>query len=204
MIEFWNNRYAEPDYAYGKSPNAFFERMLEQLPLQGRVLFPAEGEGRNAVYGAQKGLQVVAFDISAAGKIKALQLAEERQVQIDYRVGTLEDLDLQAESFDAAVLTYAHFPPAIRPGMHAQIQALLKPGGLVILEGFSQNNLSYRAQNPGIGGPPEKELLYTTDALRDEFRHCEALLLEEVVVSLQEGKYHNGTGSVVRFVGRKR
>lgn len=201
--QFWNERYAETNFAYGKAPNIFFKEQIEQLP-KGNVLLPAEGEGRNAVFAAQLGWEVNAFDISSAGKNKALELAREQNVSIDYQVGNLSELNYPINSFSAIGLIYAHFPAQLRSEIHSDLVRLLQPGGRVILEGFSKRNLTYLAKNPNIGGPANEEMLFSIETIHSEFSDLEIVLLEEKEVELNEGIYHNGLGSVIRFVGRKK
>lgn len=203
MIDFWNERYRQAEYAYGTDPNAFFKSRLGTLS-PGRLLLPAEGEGRNAVYAATLGWQVSAFDQSAEGKKKADQLAQRRGVSIDYRVLSVGSLPYVPGSFDAVGLTYAHFLPAERTALHRTVATLLRPGGTVILEAFSKRNLECVLADERIGGPREASLLYATEDLRSDFAGFDILHLAEEEVELHEGLYHNGKGRVIRFVGRKK
>ena len=200
MKDFWNDRYSAESYAYGTAPNTFFREKLNEYKLSGRVLFPAEGEGRNAVWAAQNGIEAVAFDISQEGRKKALQLADQKGVKIQYEVGDYFQMDLG--TFNAVVLIYAHFPQPLRTRLHARFVKALHPGGLIILEAFSINNLSYREKDPSIGGPPVPEMLFTLEDISREFKGLETLELEEVEVQLNEGKFHIGTGKVIRYIGR--
>lgn len=117
-LERWNKRYSNDECAYGTQPNNYLKDQLQKLET-GSVLFPAEGEGRNAVFAAQLGWNVSAFDISAEGKNKALQLAENNNVEIDYQVGELQNLNFQKEQFDVIALIYAHFPADIKSSIHS-------------------------------------------------------------------------------------
>lgn len=204
MKEMWDMRYAAENYAYGTAPNLFLKEVLDQQMITGKILFPAEGEGRNAVYAAKKGLSVFAFDISIEGRKKAIKLAEKEGVEIIYEVGDFDELDLNNQKFDAAALIYAHFPPSILSQYHKKIANLLKPGGLLILEGFSKGNLPLRAINPKIGGPDKEEFLFSTESIQNDFPDFNILQLEEVEVPLNEGQYHIGIGKVIRFIGRKK
>jgi SAM-dependent methyltransferase len=204
MKEMWDNRYRADGYAYGTAPNVFFKTALEKYAVGGRLLLPAEGEGRNAVYAAQQGLEVSAFDISTAGREKARQLAADRGVSIDYRVGDFLEMDFADASFDATALIYAHFPPHLLPTYHRKIVRLLKPGGLVILEGFSESNLPLREANPQVGGPNKIELLFSVAKIERDFPDFDVLELGEVETVLHEGEFHKGAARVVRFVGRKK
>lgn len=204
MKEMWDDRYRPDEFAYGKEPNQFLEESLDKYNVSGKILFAAEGEGRNAVYAAKQGIEATAFDISEEGKKKALQFATVENVSVEYKVGDFLSMDFVENSFDGAVLIFAHFPPSILSAYHKKIANLLKPKGLIILEGFSKNNLAYREKNPKIGGPNKVEMLFSTKSIKKDFAKFEVLQLEEDEVELNEGIYHNGIGKVIRFVGRKR
>ena len=202
--EMWDNRYSIEDYAYGIAPNVFFKDTIEKYKLTGKILLPAEGEGRNAIYAAKKGLDVFAFDISIEGKKKAEKLAEQENVSINYEVGEFFDLDLIHERFDVAALIYAHFPPPILSKYYQKVAELLEPNGVIILEGFSTNHLPLRVANPKVGGPGMIEMLFSEETIKSNFPNFETILLEEMEIELKEGLYHNGIGKVIRFVGRKK
>jgi cyclopropane fatty-acyl-phospholipid synthase-like methyltransferase len=203
MKEMWDTRYASENYAYGIAPNDFFKEIIDRENISGKILFPAEGEGRNAVYAAKKGLEVFAFDISVEGRKKALKLAKRENVSIQYEVGDFFELDLVNQQYDAAALIFAHFPPTILTSYHEKISELIKPGGLLILEGFSVGNLEMKKENPNIGGPDNVALLFSTESIKKDFIDFEIIQLEEVEVELNEGDFHNGIGKVIRFVGKK-
>jgi 2-polyprenyl-3-methyl-5-hydroxy-6-metoxy-1,4-benzoquinol methylase len=203
MKEMWDERYGSVQYAYGTEPNVFFKYALEEYKPGKKILFPADGEGRNSVYAATLGYETVSFDLSEEARKKALKLASERGVQIEYQVGDFKGLHYQPASFDAAVLIFAHFPADLQSGYHRAIAELVKPGGLIILEGFSKNNLPLREKNPQVGGPANPAMLFTVDGIRDDFFNFEILELAETETELKEGKYHLGKASLIRFVGRK-
>lgn len=202
MKEMWDNRYSSEEYAYGIAPNEFFKEALNKYALSGSILLPAEGEGRNAVYAAKTGLAVTAFDISIEGKNKALKLAEKEGVVINYQVGDFYTLPLD-EQYDATGLIFAHFPPHLLSNYHKKIAGLIRSGGLIILEGFSKNHLAFQKENPQAGGPKQEEMLFSTEMIRKDFADFDILLLEEVEVELNEGEYHQGLSSVIRFIGKK-
>ncbi len=203
MKEFWNERYSNQDYAYGTEPNIFFKESLKNYNPKGKLLLPAEGEGRNAVYAAKTGLEVYAFDISEEGKRKALELAKREQVTLHYEVGNFPELQLTHNKYDAIGLIFAHFPPEIKKPYYKKMMELLNPGGWVILEGFSKENLELKKANPQIGGPGLLELLFSLEEIKTDFSELEILKLEKVLVELQEGKHHVGMASTIRFIGRK-
>ena len=198
----WNERYANPEFAYGEEPNNYLKEQMEKI-RPGRILFPAEGEGRNAVYAAKLGWKVSAFDISTAGQKKAFQLAQKNNVTIDYQIGELQTLGYKAEQFDAIALIYAHFPANIKSQIHKALDQYLQPNGIVIFEAFSKKHLEYLAKNEKVGGPKDIESLFSIEEVRNDFRNYEIVELEEQEISLNEGHYHVGLGSVIRFVGRK-
>jgi len=162
----WDDRYSEEAYAYGVEPNQFFEEQLPKL-IPGTVLFPAEGEGRNAVFAAKQGWSVSAFDISDEGRKKALRLAKGNQVSIDYQVGELTELDYDKGQFDAIALIYAHFPSEIKSKYHKLLDTYLRKGGTIIFEAFGKNHLEYRTKNPEVGGPQDVDTLFSVDEIRN-------------------------------------
>ncbi len=200
----WDDRYSAQDYAYGIAPNNFFKESIEKFKLKGKILLPAEGEGRNAVYAAKMGLEVTAFDISIEGKKKALKLAKDQNVEINYEVGDFFKLNLINDQYEVAALIFAHFPPPLLSQYHTKIGELISPGGIIILEGFSKNNLKFRELNPNIGGPANKEFLFTKESIQMDFPDFDIIQLEEKEIELKEGKYHNGIASVIRFIGKKK
>lgn len=202
MKEFWNERYSEPEYAYGTAPNVFLRDTLSKL-TPGRILFPAEGEGRNAVYAAQQGWQIEAFDLSEAGQQKAEALAKENQVEINYTVADFNKVQLPKNAFDAVALIFAHFPAEFRADWHMKLIASLKPRGYLIMEAFSKDQVAFNSKHPSAGGPKQLNMLYDAPTLRNDFKQLKEHLLEIKVVHLEEGIYHYGESSVIRYIGQK-
>jgi len=199
----WDDRYSNAEFAYGEEPNNYFKEQIEKLNA-GAILFPAEGEGRNAIYAAKLGWKVAAFDISAEGKNKALKLAEANNVSIDYQVGELESLNYQPEQFEAIALIYAHFPAEIKSSIHKTLDKYLSQNGIIIFEAFSKKHLEYLALNDKVGGPKDMESLFSVGEIQADFFNYEIIELVEKEIELNEGLFHNGKGSVIRFVGRKK
>ncbi|MGB5414147.1 MAG: class I SAM-dependent methyltransferase [Polyangiales bacterium] len=195
MKQMWEERYGRDEYAYGEEPNAFFKACLGRLPAPGRLLLPGEGEGRNAVYAAQQGWTVHAFDFSAAGRENALRLADRYGVHIDYEVADYETVHFEPESFDAVALIFTHMHERIRRTVHRKLVSALKPGGHLFLEAYSPEQLRY-----GTGGPPNAQLLYTLADLQQDFSDLDIVQLEKVEAEIHEGQYHTGLASVVRLV----
>ncbi|HEX9625935.1 MAG TPA: class I SAM-dependent methyltransferase [Acidiferrobacterales bacterium] len=196
--DFWDQRYAGEDYAYGTEPNAFLVSQAGRLAPGLRVLAVGEGEGRNAVWLAGRGLEVLAVDGSVVGLAKARALAAERGVSIATEHADLTAWRWPRAGFDAVIAIFVHFPPAERARMHAAMFAALKPGGLLILEAFTPEQLQYRT-----GGPPVRGMLYDAAMLRGDFPGAEIVLLEETLADVREGAYHHGRAAVVRAVLRR-
>ena len=201
--ERWNERYSNEAYAYGQDPNDFLKQELKKIS-PAKILFPAEGEGRNALFAASLGWEVSAFDIAQEGKNKAMKLAQERGLKIDYQVGNLSELNYEPAQFDAIALIYAHFPAAIKSDLHIALSKLLKPGGVIVFEAFSKSHIEYNSKNEKVGGPKELDMLFSIEEIKNDFPEYTMALLEEKEIELQEGLFHNGIGSVIRFVGRKK
>jgi 2-polyprenyl-3-methyl-5-hydroxy-6-metoxy-1,4-benzoquinol methylase len=203
MNEKWNNRYGKKEFAYGEQPNNYLKEQLNKIPA-GKILFPAEGEGRNAVYAAALGWKVFAFDLSIEGKKKAMQLAGKHQVEIDYEVGEFQSLTYPANQFDAIALIYAHFPADKKSSYHKTLTSFLRPGGIVIFEAFSKRHLDYNSKNENVGGPKVLGVLFSIAEIKSDFNDFEIIELVEQEIDLSEGLFHNGKGSVIRFVGQKK
>jgi len=203
MKDFWNERYDQKNYVYGLDPNEYLKKILSRIHQKGKILFAAEGEGRNAVYAASLGFEVCAIDYSEAAKQKALKLAQEAEVSIDYQVADLNKIDLEEDSYDVLVLIYAHFPPHLRKTILSKLQKSLKKYGLVILEGFSTNHLELSKDNESSSGPRNPEMLFTEKMIKEEFLGFEIIELMEETVDLNEGEFHQGKSAVIRYMGRK-
>ena len=203
MSHFWDERYSHTDYAYGELPNEYLKAQLTGFPV-GKILFPAEGEGRNAVYAATVGWAVSAFDQSSEGKNKALQLARKKQVSLNYEAGEFQTLAYQPGQFDAIALIYAHFPAEVKAEYHQKLSTWLRQGGVVIFEAFSKNHLPYLEKNPAVGGPKNLDMLFSKAEILHDFPDFEILELSEQEIELKEGAFHQGKGSVIRFTGRKK
>lgn len=199
---FWNNRYKAEKYAYGKEPNVFYKSEIDKLQPKS-ILFPLEGEGRNAVYAAKLGWQVSAFDLSSEGKQKAQALAKEYNTNIDYSISELEDIAYPKESFDSIVLIFAHFPEVNRRLYHRKLMSFLKPGGKLILEGYTKDHHRFNSVNKAVGGPDNKDMLFSESELREDFKDFTSLHITTKEYILNEGLFHNGMSSVYQVIGVK-
>lgn len=197
MNDFWNERFGTEEYAYGTEPNQFYKEQLDKLN-PGKILFPAEGEGRNAVYAATRGWEVSAFDPSIEGKRKAELLASNKKVQIEYLIDNYELVSFPLESFDCIVLIFAHMHPLKREEYHKKLSSFLKPGGTLILEGFSKKQI-----NRNTGGPRDIDMLFSKEELESDFSSFSDLKIYETETVLNEGTFHKGISSLIRVLGKK-
>ena len=198
MSEFWDTRYAQTDYTYGTEPNEFLRAQTQYLKLGLKALAVGDGEGRNGVWLAQQGLDVVAVDSSGVGLQKALALAKARGVTLRTEQADLLTWHWPVDTFDIVAAIFVHFMPSHRIRMHHAMFRALKPGGVLIMEAFTPEQLNYTS-----GGPPVKEMLFTKDMLQADFAAGEIISLEDYKLELHEGRYHDGPAAVVRLIVRK-
>lgn len=194
----WNERYAEPFAAYGTDPNDFLRDVADRIP-DGPVLCLAEGEGRNAVFLAERGHAVTAVDLSEVGLANAAALATKRGVEITTVLGDLADYELGTECWAGIVSIWAHVPPDVRERTHAACVRALRPGGALVLEAYTPRQL----ERPGQGGPPTPELLMAPDSLRRELAGLRFERCAEVDRDVDEGRYHRGPSSTVQVLAFK-
>lgn len=195
MRQFWEERYRSQNYIYGVAPNLFFKKYLDERK-PGRLLLPAEGEGRNACYASTLGWEVEAFDYSIEAKNKAMRLAEELGVAIHYSNHTYSTFQ-STKQFDLVGLVYTHSEPENRREFNNRLISWLAPGAEVILEGFSKNQLGRSS-----GGPRKLEMLWSVDEIVEDFKDLDVIYCEEVETILEEGDFHSGSASVIRMIAK--
>lgn len=195
----WDQRFDREDYLYGTEPSHFLVGEAAALRPGQRALAIADGEGRHAVYLAELGLAVTAMDSSAVALRKARELAASRSVQVDFRHADLQDWHWTPDAYDVVAAVFIQFAePALRAAIFAGIKQTLAPGGLLLLHGFTPEQLAF-----GTGGPPCAELLYTPDLLRQSFADMDILRLEAYQRALQEGTGHAGPAALIDLVALK-
>jgi SAM-dependent methyltransferase len=196
----WNRRFGADGYLFGTEPNAWLREHAGLWQAGQRVLSVADGEGRNSVWLAQRGLRVDAFDISAVGVAKARRLAAERNVQVNFSVNDCDGYPWPAAAYDGVAAIFVQFAdPALRQRLFANIQRALKPGGVLLLQGYTPKQLEYRT-----GGPPIASHLYTPALLRDAFAGMEIVELREYEAQVDEGSGHSGQSALIGLVARQR
>jgi len=193
----WNQRYAVTDYIYGTEPNSFLAEHAGMLIDP--VLSLAEGEGRNAVYLASLGFTVHGVDGSDVGLAKAHALARSRGVEIQTEVADLARFEPEENYYGSVVSISAHLPSAVRNKLYPRVERCLKPGGIILLEAYTEDQLAKHT-----GGPKDPDLLMTRAKIEREFPNFEPILLRELEREVCEGTYHTGIASVVQFIGSKK
>jgi SAM-dependent methyltransferase len=197
--DFWNSRFARESYVFGTRPAAFVADNAHYLPPQSSVLLPADGEGRNSVFLAEMGHRVVATDIAEAGIAKARKLADARGVSVDFRHLDLHGWRWPEAEFDAVVAVFIQFaPPAFRDEIFAGMKRSVRPGGVVLLHGYTPKQLEYRT-----GGPAAVEQLYTEELLRAAFIDWHILRIDASERELDEGEGHKGLSAVIDLIARR-
>lgn len=199
MAYVWDERYAGEHYHFGTAPNAFLLTQCERLKPGMTCLAVADGEGRNGVWLAEQGLKVLAVDNSPVALEKARRLAQQRGVVLQIELADLLDWDWDAHRFDAVVAIFIQFaPPGMREQLFADLKRCLKPGGLLLLQGYTPRQLDYKT-----GGPSQVENLYTADLLRKQFADMDILHLAEHDSVIHEGVGHDGMSALIDLVARK-
>jgi SAM-dependent methyltransferase len=201
MSEFdrWEGRYKAPEFIFGKEPNYFLAQCADLLPTSGRALAVADGEGRNGVWLAERGLKVLSLDFSPAAQEKARALAAERGVKIDIETADVHTWSYPDSAFDVVVEIFTQFSsPAERAAKWAGIRKALKPGGLLILQGYTPRQLHY-----GTGGPKQIENLYTRAMLEEAFAGFHDMQFTEEEIEMHEGTSHGGMSAVIGLTARK-
>ncbi len=198
-LERWEARFAGDDYAFGTEPNAFLKNQAKHLKRGQRALAVADGEGRNGVWLAQQGLDVLSVDFSPRGLAKAQKLARSRGVVIKTEVADLAAWRWPENTFDVVAAIFIQFAaPAIRERIFAGIRRTLKPGGLLLMQGYRPEQLAYKT-----GGPPQLENLYTRGLLQTAFSGWEVIELREHDGFITEGTTHAGMSALIDLVARK-
>jgi len=201
-VSRWNDRFsATDDYVFGTEPNQFLVRNTKAYLKDGtQILAVADGEGRNGVWMAKQGFEVWSVDAAPAASDKARRLATDQGVQMHIETADLSQWDWDKQQFDAVVGIFFQFAnPKLRAELFDGMKRAVKPGGVLMIEGYGLKQLTYKT-----GGPDIPEHLYTLELMRESFADMDILLLEEYDAELDEGAGHKGTSALVDLVARKR
>ncbi len=194
----WDKRFSTPDYVFGEEPNAF---LVSQAALlgKGHALALADGEGRNSVWLAKQGFTVDAFDFSAPAIVKARALAEKHQANVNFTCSDWQSFDWPTAHYDLVAGIFFQFAtPDERSELFQKIKDCLKPGGVLVIQGYGKNQLKYNT-----GGPGKLDHLYDDALMREAFAGYEVLVCNTYETTIQEGAGHSGMSALVGFVARK-
>jgi len=198
-LQHWQDRYSTPDYRFGKAPNEFLVRCKPLLPRSGRALAVADGEGRNGVWLAKQGLDVLSIDFSPAALAKARALATENKVDVTFAEADVHAWPYPEDAFDVVAEIFTQFStPDQRARKWTGMRRTLKRGGLLIVQGYTPRQLDY-----GTGGPKQIEHLYTRYMLEDAFGDLADVRIIEEERELQEGAGHSGMSATIGLTARK-
>jgi 2-polyprenyl-3-methyl-5-hydroxy-6-metoxy-1,4-benzoquinol methylase len=198
--DFWNKRFDTPDYIFGKVPNEYLEAQAQHYLKKGdSVLCVADGEGRNSVWLAKQGMRVDAFDLSEVALSKAIALAKEEETQVQFTLASSDSWNWDLNQYDAVIGIFIQFAdPVMRARLFAQMISTLRPGGVLIIQGYTPKQLEFKT-----GGPSILEHLYTEDMIRDLIDDLEIIDLCVYEKSLSEGPKHTGMSALLGLVARK-
>jgi SAM-dependent methyltransferase len=197
-LGFWEERFAEPGWAYGSEPNDFVRECADKIP-PGRVLCLGEGQGRNAVFLAQRGFDVTAMDQSRVGLARAEALAAERGVRITTIAADLAEFMIEPLAFSAIVSVFVHLPTALRREVHLRVMNGLAAGGPYVFEAYGPEQVHYKT-----GGPSEPDQLAPLATLREELFQLDFEVGRDAVRNVTEGRYHTGLAATVQILARRR
>jgi SAM-dependent methyltransferase len=198
-LEFWNARYDTDAYIFGTAPNVFLASQAHRLTPGQRALAIADGEGRNGVWLAGQGLKVHAIDFSPAALAKAARLAAERGVAVEFEQADVLVWVWPEAAYDLVVAIFIQFvPPPGRERIVEGIRRTLKPGGTLILQGYTPKQIEY-----GTGGPPSAANMYAEADLRRWFGDWSIEHLAEHESHISEGAHHHGMSALIDMVAVK-
>ncbi len=199
--QFWDKRFSGAEYVFGKEPNAYLKNQVQKYMKPGaNTLCVADGEGRNSVWLAKQEMTVEAFDISPVAVKKAKELAKYEQVSVTFSVASTHSWLWKLNHYDLIAAIFIQFAtPNMRIDLFAQMRDSLKPGGYLILQGYTPKQLDYKT-----GGPPSIDHLYTTELIQDLLRGMEICDWQEYEAKIHEGEGHRGMSALMGVVARKR
>lgn len=198
----WNERFSKAGYLFGTEPAQFLiehQAYLTAGAADAKALAVADGEGRNSVFMAEQGLEVDAMDSSHIAIEKARALAMARDVSVNFHEADINKWEWPKDRYDLVVAIFIQVVgPARRDEIFAGMKRCVKPGGLIMLHGYTPEQIEL-----GTGGPPHAENMYTVDMLAQAFGDFELLELRSYERHVDEGEGHSGTSALIDLVARK-
>lgn len=200
--DFWDERYGRAEFGYGTEPDSFVREKASLFTSGDTVLVPGDGEGRNGVYLATAGLNVTTVDLSPNGVKKALSLAAQHGVQIEAFAADLTEWEWPVATCQGVVSIFLHLPPDVRVQLHKAMADALAPGGYIVLQGYTPDQIERRKEG-AVGGPGRDDMLFTRQMIESDFAGLTPISIEEKLVDFGEGGYHSGKGSVIQAIFQK-
>jgi SAM-dependent methyltransferase len=195
----WNERFSANHYIFGTEPNVFLKAQKDRLEPGWKALAVADGEGRNGVWLAEQGLDVTSVDFAPEGQAKAKKLAESRGAKLEFKQADIINWDWPVAEYDLIAVIFIQFAePADRTRIFEGLKQALKPGGLLLLEGYRPEQIEF-----GTGGPKARENMYTEELLRDAFGELEIVSLEAYDAEVDEGPGHRGKSALIDLIAQK-
>lgn len=196
--DVWNERFSTEDYIFGKLPNHYLLQQFQRLH-KGKTLAIADGEGRNSVWLASQGLTVDAFDIASNAINKAKKFASLQDVSVNFQCCDWSAFDWKTSYYDNILGIFFQFAaPGERSKIFSLINKSLKPGGMLLLHGYSPAQLAYKT-----GGPNQLENLYTESLLLSSFPNYHVLDLCTYEREIHEGDAHKGLSGLIGYIAQK-
>ena len=193
MSSSWDQRFQIPGLLFGSRPNQYLESQTSRLNPGMKALLVADGEGRNGVWLAKRGLRVDTFDSSLVAVAKAQAFASKEGVSISTQVCSWQDWPWSERRFDVVAAIFVQFaPPGEREQLFARMRSSLAPAGLLVVQGYTPEQLNYRT-----GGPDNPAQLYTREWLLAQCQGLRVLDLTEERRVLQEGSAHLGLSATI-------
>ena len=197
--ETWNRRYAGDEFLFGTEPNVWLREHASAWPSGGHLLSVADGEGRNSVWLARQGFQVEAFDVAERAVEKAQAFARREGVSVNFAVADVDGFAWPDAAYDGVAAIFVQFAdPPTRARLFERIVRSLKPGGVLVLQGYTPKQLEHRT-----GGPPILSHLYTRELLETAFAELEILALQDYEAEVREGQGHSGLSALIGLVARR-
>lgn len=197
-VNFWNTRYKEIGFAYGLEPNEFLRSKVSIIQPNSKVLCLAEGEGRNALFLAERGHFVTAVDYSQEGLNKLIELSAEKKLNIETICADLNNYKIEENKWDAIICVFGHFPEPLRKTVFKQVYKGLNECGVFLMEAYHKDQINYKT-----GGPQVSELLYSEEELQADFSEFKNISIKTSIEEIEEGKYHKGTSAVIQVIANK-
>ena len=194
----WEDRFKAEGYLFGTAPAQFLKTHEALLTAGQSALSVADGEGRNAVFLAEKGLSVTALEYAPSAIAKAEKLAKARGVEVAFHEADVLTAPFTG-TYDMVLGIFIQFMgPSARAALFDKMKQAVAPQGLMLLHGYTPAQLVYKT-----GGPPQAENMYTEALLQEAFAGWDILTCRAYEAEIREGTAHAGRSALIDFIARK-